>query len=65
MWKLELKHNLATQALMLKLGLLKIAYRSSALSNHLSLHLLILRLLSGGLFMLALLFNYFGKIPDG
>jgi hypothetical protein len=35
------------------------------MSNHLSLYLLILYLLSGGLLTLALLFNYLGKIPNG
>jgi hypothetical protein len=34
-------------------------------SSLLSLHPLILCLLSGALLTLALLFNYFGKIPDG
>ena len=50
---------------MLKLDLLKNAYRSSTVSSLLSLHPLILCLLSGGLLTLALLFNYFEKTPDG
>jgi hypothetical protein len=35
------------------------------MSNLLSLHPLVLCLLSGGLLTLALFFNYFGKILDG
>ena len=48
---------------MLKLDLLKNAYRSSTVSSLLSLHPLISFLLRGGLLMLALLFNYLDKNP--